>query len=229
MKIGNLDIDEKTGKVTANSLLFGHVSHHTGNPVNRNGYYFIPAVAGRKGSRKPHKTIKDCIPTWVIRNSSPIPEHLKDSQAVLAKGLDLLKAEGLIDEAPLEAEYHELGNDRKFIQSMMARLTANPLLVKPILETIAAHNEDFVKAVEAKRSAEASNVILDLIAVVVDPKAFNKLAPVSQKNLMHRVIAYHFPNGIAKGAFANAEREFYERFAQKEGTLKQRILEDIRK
>lgn len=247
MKIGALDYDETTKKVTANGLLFGHVSHHTGNPVDRNGYYFIPAVAGRKGSRKPYKTIKECIPSWVTRNA--IAGSKKSNWSLSDSGKDKDKASEEIGFAePAEETISQFEDriesltqrlsadpclaseetglaepaeetmsqfeDRKFIESLIQRLSADPCLAQPVLKAVSECNDEFIRRTQSYRSGEASQVILDLIGVVMDPKGFAKLTPDMQRNLMHRVIEYHFPNGDTTG-YASCERDFFKKFGGK--------------
>lgn len=103
---------------------------------------------------------------------------------------------------------------KEFLDSVSRKLAADPLLAADLLKRVADGQAEFVKECAAQRNCEASQVILDLIHVVVDPKGFAKLTPDAQKNLMHRVITYHFPKGVTN--HAPCEVKFYEMFAGKD-------------
>jgi len=61
----------EAGRVTINRLLYGFVSKKV------RGWEFIPAVAGRKTSRKGHPTMEACIPAWVRRRAKAMADQDK--------------------------------------------------------------------------------------------------------------------------------------------------------
>lgn len=106
--------------------------------------------------------------------------------------------------------------EKEILDALTIRLAANPMLAAEVLKLVSDSQEDFIKAIEKQRSSEARDAILDLIGAVVDPKGFAKLPEASQKNLMHRVIAYQFPKGIDINRYAPCEIEFFKKFGKSE-------------
>lgn len=104
---------------------------------------------------------------------------------------------------------------RDILDSLTMRLAGDPMLAAEVLKRVVENQGAFIKAVEAQRNCEASQAILDLIAAVVDPKGFAKLPLAQQKNLMHRVIAYHFGRGVDISKYAPCEVEFFKKFGGK--------------
>jgi len=66
--------------------------------------------------------------------------------------------------------------DDNLIKAMKERLVRNPLLAAKILPVLAESQLDLMQAIQERRIAEASNVILDLINAVMSPKDFNRLS-----------------------------------------------------
>lgn len=127
---------------------------------------------------------------------------------------DEIPKDGLTDAVLMEREFND--HDRRFIEGLIKRLSADPRLAEPVLQAVADNNAEFIKRTEAHRNSEASQVILDLIGVVMDPKGFTKLTPAMQRSLMHRVIAYHFFDAKEKSHFyAPCELAFFKKFGEK--------------
>jgi hypothetical protein len=110
--------------------------------------------------------------------------------------------------------------DEDFVKSLKELLVENPLLTKLVLQVVAEAQTSYVNKLERRRSCEASNAILDLIASIMDPEQFKKFPLKRQKELMKRVIAYHFPDGCDKG-YSQCEREFYKKFGSVEKKAKE--------
>ena len=102
--------------------------------------------------------------------------------------------------------------DKEFLDGIVTRLAADPLIAGEVLKRVGDAQKDFMRVCETRRNCEADQAILDLIGAVVDPKGFARMKPEQRKTLMHRVIAYQFPNGLT-GNEAPCEKQFYEMFA----------------
>ena len=101
---------------------------------------------------------------------------------------------------------------KDFIKNLKEFLKENPLASREVLHALAEAQADYLSKLERKRSCEASNAILDLIAFIMYPKQFNKYPLKRQKELMKRVIEYHFPDGCVNSSYSECEREFYKKF-----------------
>lgn len=68
------DMISKDGRVSYGDLVWGHVSYcaHPSKP----GWRFIPAVAGRRGSRRLYATPEEAIPAWVRRSINATAREL---------------------------------------------------------------------------------------------------------------------------------------------------------
>lgn len=111
-------------------------------------------------------------------------------------------------------EYYENKDKKEALEQIDNILKKFPTLVPEILNKIAQFQYNFKTACEKQQNQKADKAILDLTCALANPKYFFKLNEDRQKNLMHRVIDYHFPDGIEKGAYSQGEREFFIKFSK---------------